>query len=74
MSTGRPYQSTLREERALETRLRIRRSARRLFGAHGFAQEINGSKAIDISQLGFRWTALGKVSGKHWWRGCPAFG
>ena len=38
MSTGRPYRSTLREERALETRLRIRKSARKLFAAKGFAE------------------------------------
>ena len=37
MSTNRPYQSTLREQRARETRLRIRESARRLFGSRGFA-------------------------------------
>lgn len=38
VSTGRPYRSTLREERALETRLRIRKSARKLFAAKGFAE------------------------------------
>lgn len=38
MSTSRPYQSTLREERALETRLRIRDSARKLFASKGLAQ------------------------------------
>jgi len=38
MSTNRPYRSTLREERAHETRLRIRKSARRLFAAHGFTE------------------------------------
>lgn len=38
MSTGRPYQSTLREQRARETRLRIRESARRLFAIRGFAE------------------------------------
>ena len=38
MSTNRPYQSTLRERRALETRLRIRKSARRLFAARGFTE------------------------------------
>ena len=38
MSTDRPYRSTLREERARETRLRIRKSARRLFAARGFAE------------------------------------
>ncbi len=36
MSTSRPYRSTLREEQAQETRLRIRKSARRLFAAQGF--------------------------------------
>ena len=36
MSTGRPYRSSLREERALETRRRIRSSARDLFAAQGF--------------------------------------
>ena len=38
MSTPRPYRSTLREERARETRLRIRKSARRLFAARGFSE------------------------------------
>ncbi len=38
MSTSRPYQSTLREERALETRLRIRESARKLFVAKGLTE------------------------------------
>ena len=38
MSTSRPYRSTLREERARETRLRIRKSARRLFAARGFSK------------------------------------
>jgi AcrR family transcriptional regulator len=38
MSTNRPYRSTLREERANETRLRIRKSARRLFAASGFTE------------------------------------
>lgn len=37
MSTGRPYQSTLREQRAHETRERIRESAHRLFATQGFA-------------------------------------
>ena len=37
MSTDRPYRSTLREEGARYTRLRIRRSARELFAARGFA-------------------------------------
>ena len=34
----RPYQSKLRAERARETRLRIRKSARRLFAARGFPE------------------------------------
>ena len=38
VSTSRPYQSTLREERALETRLRIRKSARKLFAAKGLTE------------------------------------
>ncbi|MEE8492153.1 MAG: TetR/AcrR family transcriptional regulator [Acidimicrobiia bacterium] len=38
MSTSRPYRSTLREEQAQETRLRIRKSARRLFAAQGFTE------------------------------------
>ncbi len=38
MSTNRPYRSTLREERANETRLRIRKSARQLFATQGFAE------------------------------------
>lgn len=38
MSTSRPYRSTLREQRARETRLRIRESAHRLFAARGFAE------------------------------------
>ena len=38
MSTARPYRSTLREERARDTRLRIRKSARRLFVAQGFSE------------------------------------
>lgn len=38
MSTSRPYQSTLREEQALETRLRIRKSARKLFSARGLTE------------------------------------
>ncbi|MEE9298414.1 MAG: TetR/AcrR family transcriptional regulator [Acidimicrobiia bacterium] len=38
MSTNRPYRSTLREERARDTRLRIRKSARRLFATHGFSK------------------------------------
>ena len=37
MSTSRPYRSTLREERARDTRLRIRRSARELFTTRGFS-------------------------------------
>lgn len=36
MSTGRPYRSTLREERAQDTRRRIRDSARDLFTSRGF--------------------------------------
>ena len=36
MSTERPYRSKLREERAEETRLRIRAAARDLFAANGF--------------------------------------
>ena len=38
MSNSRPYQSALREERAQETRLRIRESARKLFASQGFAE------------------------------------
>jgi len=38
MSTSRPYRSNLREERALETRVRIRRSARQLFAKNGFSE------------------------------------
>jgi AcrR family transcriptional regulator len=38
VSTSRPYRSTLREEQAQETRLRIRKSARRLFAAQGFTE------------------------------------
>lgn len=37
MSTDRPYSSSLREEQALQTRLRVRRAARELFAAQGFA-------------------------------------
>lgn len=37
MPTKRPYRSTLRDERARDTRLRIRRTARALFTAQGFA-------------------------------------
>lgn len=36
MSSSRPYQSSLRDERARETRLRIRSSARELFASKGF--------------------------------------
>lgn len=36
VSTSRPYRSNLREEQALETRLRIRKSARKLFASKGF--------------------------------------
>ncbi len=38
MSSSRPYRSTLREEQAQDTRLRIRKSARRLFAAQGFTE------------------------------------
>lgn len=38
MSTSRPYQSSLREQQAHETRLRIRESARRLFATQGFVE------------------------------------
>ncbi len=38
MSTNRPYRSSLREEHARETRLRIRRSARTLFATQGFTK------------------------------------
>lgn len=38
MSTSRPYRSTLREEGARGTRLRIRKSARRLFTTQGFVE------------------------------------
>ncbi len=37
MTGSRPYRSTLRDKRARETRLQIRRSARELFAARGFA-------------------------------------
>ena len=37
MSNDRPYRSSLREEQARETRLRIREAARRLFTANGFS-------------------------------------
>ena len=37
MTGSRPYRSPLRDERAQETRLRIRRSARELFAARGFS-------------------------------------
>jgi len=36
--TSRPYRSQLRSDRAEETRLRIRRSARTLFAANGFVE------------------------------------
>lgn len=36
MSTSREYRSALRDERARETRLRIRKAARALFGSRGF--------------------------------------
>lgn len=38
MSTDRPYSSTLREQRAYETRVRIRRAAADLFAARGFRE------------------------------------
>jgi AcrR family transcriptional regulator len=38
VSTNRPYRSRLREEQARETRLRIRKSARRLFTVQGFTE------------------------------------
>ena len=38
VSTSRPYRSTLREERARETRLRIRKSAQLLFTVRGFPE------------------------------------
>lgn len=38
MSISRPYRSALREQRAEETRLRIRESARKLFASQGFAE------------------------------------
>lgn len=38
MSTSREYKSTLRQERARETRLQIRRSARNLFSSQGFGR------------------------------------
>ena len=37
MSTSRSYNSSLRDEQAQQTRLRIRQAARELFGAQGFA-------------------------------------
>lgn len=37
MSTSRPYRSNLRDEQAQGTRLRIRKSARKLFASHGFS-------------------------------------
>jgi AcrR family transcriptional regulator len=37
VSRERNYRSTLREERARDTRIRIRKAARRLFTEHGFA-------------------------------------
>lgn len=36
MSRDRPYRSSLREEQALQTRLRIRQAARELFATRGF--------------------------------------
>lgn len=38
MSSSRPYRSTLRAERARQTRLRIRKRARRLFTTQGFVE------------------------------------
>jgi AcrR family transcriptional regulator len=38
VSTRRPYRSNLREEQAHETRLRIRKSARKLFASKGFTE------------------------------------
>lgn len=38
MSNSRPYRSTLREERARDTRVRIRESARHLFSTGGFTE------------------------------------
>jgi len=38
VSNNRPYHSTLRQERASDTRLRIRKSARRLFTTRGFTE------------------------------------
>ena len=38
MSSSRPYQSSLRDERARETRRRIRGSARALFASNGFTE------------------------------------
>jgi len=38
MSTRRPYNSSVRDERAAETRLRIREAARHLFSANGFVE------------------------------------
>jgi AcrR family transcriptional regulator len=45
--SSRRYRSPLREERALETRLRIRRSARRLFAEQGFSGTTIGKIAQD---------------------------
>ena len=47
MSTHRPYRSTLREERARDTRLRIRKSARKLFAARGFSETTINQIAAD---------------------------
>lgn len=44
VSTGRVYHSSLREEQAQETRLRIRRAARKLFG-------IQGVSATTVSEI-----------------------
>ncbi len=47
MSTRRRYRSELREERARETRLRIRKSARRLFTDKGFVETTVAQIAAD---------------------------
>lgn len=47
MSTSRPYRSKLREEQARDTRLRIRKSARKLFAAHGFSETTIAQIAAD---------------------------
>ena len=45
--SSRPYRSPLREERALQTRSRIRASARRLFAEQGFSGTTIGQIAQD---------------------------